>query len=121
MDYKSNLNDKETRLLKVDESIVKLKAELETGERFNKLHDSDLFKEFILEGLLTEEANKLTTSLSIDPHTAESEELILVRLRSLKILRNYLHGKAESTTILKERLVREEQFRIELQNEEDVR
>lgn len=107
----------ENRIAAVNTSLEKLEGNVAQLEKFNKLNNNPEFKELILEGLLAEEVNKLTTSLAIDEHTPQSEEKVLVELRSLKLLRNHLSAKADKLSDAKIALDKEKAYKVRLMNE----
>lgn len=109
--------EQQEQIKAVNESIEKLTKAVQDAEDLNKLYANETFKRVVLDGLFTEEVDKLTHSLAFDEHTPESEELIMVRLRSLKLLRNYLNGRKESGSNAKLALENEEKYKQELLNE----
>ena len=109
--------DKQTELEATNKSIAKLEASVKDAEDMHTLFKIDVFKRVVVDELFTDEVNKLTQSLAMDPHTAESEELILVRLRSLKLLRNYLNGRKDSLASAQLALDNEQEYRQSLLNE----
>lgn len=112
------MSDLEAEIAKTQASIMMLKTKVEYADKMKKLYKVELFKEIIVDGLLTEEVNKLTSDLAINPHTPDSEELVLIRLRSLKVLRDYLNGKAESGDYLRSELEKDEAYLKELFQEQ---
>lgn len=112
------MSDLEAEIAKTQASIMMLKTKVEYVDKMKKLYKVELFKEIIVDGLLTEEVNKLTSDLAINPHTPDSEELVLIRLRSLKVLRDYLNGKAESGDYLRSELEKDEAYLKELFQEQ---
>ena len=107
----------ENKLKAVNKSLEELERKVVQLKKFDKLNNNPEFIELILEGLLGEEVTKITTSLAVDEHTPESEEKLLVELRSLKVLRNNLNGKADKLSDAIIALDKEKAYKVQLMNE----
>jgi len=106
----------EADLERVDAAILDNKSFIADREGLEVLFKDKNFKKFILEEVLTAEVDKLTTSLAMDAHDKDSEELVLVRLRSLKMLRGFINSKLSDLTRARDTLIKDEQFRKDLIN-----
>ena len=108
----------EEDLARYNTSIEKTRTFIADREGIEDLFKDKNFKNFILDGLLTAEVDKLTTSLAMDAHDKESEEVVLIRLRSLKMLRGFINSKLDDVTRARETLIKDEEFKTSLMNNE---
>jgi len=97
-------------LIKIQESIDSIKAELDKAKKLDKLMSDEVFLEIIIEDLLEGKARKLADRLVYDKNSRESEESILTSLCGLREVRNYINDGVNMVPVLKARLAKEEQY-----------
>ena len=114
MDEIFNSNDNDVELKLIDDSINNLRNKLIEAEEFVKMYKSNSFNKFIIEELLVNESKRLGDSIIYNDNDSEAEKMILNRLSSIRLLRNYLESKINSIRSLRLSLEKEEAFREEI-------
>jgi len=114
MDEIFNSNDNDVELKLIDDSINNLRNKLIEAEEFVKMYKSNSFNKFIIEELLVNESKRLGDSIIYNDNDSKAEKMILNRLSSIRLLRNYLESKNNSIRSLRLSLEKEEAFREEI-------
>ena len=114
MDEIFNSNDNDVKLKLIDDSINNLRNKLIEAEEFVKMYKSNSFNKFIIEELLVNESKRLGDSIIYNDNDSKAEKMILNRLSSIRLLRNYLESKNNSIRSLRLSLEKEEAFREEI-------
>ena len=112
MEENSNL---QLQLNEIDEKIEELQKQIEMGKALEDLHNNDAFKMIILDGLFTDEAERIFGVLT-NPNTFKRDimENLQDKLGSIRIVKQYFGVILQNAAMAPEQIEEEKKYRQEL-------
>jgi hypothetical protein len=112
MEENSNL---QLQLNEIDEKIEELQKQIDMGKALEELHNNDAFKTIILDGLFTDEAERIFGVLT-NPNTFKRDimENLQDKLGSIRIVKQYFGVILQNAAMAPEQMEEEKRYRQEL-------